>query len=69
MDCGITDFRVLCVDHKNGDGEYERRYMSQGTGMFYRFLRDIESGKDKYQLLCFNCNWLKALKQKELHYI
>lgn len=61
--CGATDHEFLCVDHIYNDGKEERK--EKGTGdKFYRWLKDNNFPKDRYQLLCFNCNHLKALSKE-----
>ncbi len=54
--CGETDPRFLCIDHIFGGGCVDRR-MNRNFG--YKLLvrlRDSGYPKDKYRLLCFNCN-------------
>jgi len=53
--CGISDYRVLDIDHKNDDGHKEGRGRSH-------LQSGLCSGKRKwedYQLLCANCNRIK----------
>ena len=60
--CGFSDIRALQVDHINGGGNRE---LKQAFKRDYRkfFLHVIESiGHGKYQLLCANCNVIKAGK-------
>jgi hypothetical protein len=65
--CGISDFRVLQIDHREGDGYKDRGRMG------YRKIRELisliesnpEEVKKKYQLLCANCNWIKRWENKE----
>ena len=64
--CEVTDHRILCVDHKNGNGAVERKKYGTGTGLLYKIHREIKNGKHDYQLLCHNCNWIKALECHEL---
>ena len=59
--CNIIDDRVLQVDHMNGGGRKERR----SVGSYGFLLRVLEMGKDDYQLLCANCNWIKRMENKE----
>jgi hypothetical protein len=59
--CGISDWRILEIDHRNGDGAIERRYLSQ-IALYKKVLED----PTHYQLLCRNCNWEKALENGEL---
>lgn len=52
--CGETDVRFLTLDHRNGDG-YEQRQTLQ-CQQIYRLARKEGYPKDKYALLCWNCN-------------
>lgn len=58
--CGEAQQRFLSVDHINGGGAAERKQM--GTGYMGKILK---SGvpKDKYQLLCMNCNHGRAFNE------
>lgn len=63
--CGFSDIRVLEIDHINGGGTSERR-----TVFCYTILRRIWKGtdeevKNKYQILCANCNAIKKYENKE----
>ena len=63
--CGEAEEAFLAVDHKFNDGAAERREMGKGRDNpdplgFYRSLRDRGWPKDRYQLLCHNCNFAKA---------
>jgi len=65
--CGITDRRVLEIDHINGDGSTERK---KGFGVLriYQFI--MTNPKDahaKYQILCSNCNRIKGHEEKKIH--
>lgn len=67
--CGITDERVLQIDHINNDGAIHRKeYIKNFTRNkrapsnldYYRNIIDsINKNEDRFQLLCANCNWLK----------
>lgn len=64
--CGLTDRRVMCIDHINNDGGAERKKFER-HGFAAKFhildimLADTRFGHglSKYQLLCHNCNYLK----------
>jgi hypothetical protein len=56
--CGISDRRVLCLDHINGDGYKER---GDPKTLFHQVL----SGRKDIQLLCANCNMIKAQENGE----
>jgi hypothetical protein len=54
--CGEKEPLFLTIDHINGDGKQDRDLgHTTGTG-FYRYLRKVGWPKDRYRLLCFNCN-------------
>ena len=61
--CGFDDIRALCMDHVNGNGNAERRTGDRGTRFVLRLLREPVS--DKYQILCANCNYIKAIEKRE----
>ena len=63
--CGFKDIRALQVDHINGGGYQELKKLSAK----YRYklvLETIKTNKNKYQLLCANCNWIKRFEDKEV---
>lgn len=59
--CGIDDIRVLQVDHINGNGEIERKKFNSKT----RYKMIMADDGSKYQLLCANCNIIKAWENNE----
>ena len=63
--CGITDIRILSIDHINGGGASHLRSIGRRAGQgFYRWLRD-NSYPAGYQVLCLNCNIIKRIENKE----
>lgn len=58
--CGITDRRLLTIDHIHGGGNQERRQVSR-----YPYYRAMLDRLDEFQLLCWNHNHLKRLTQHE----
>jgi hypothetical protein len=58
--CGNSDSRVLQTDHRYGGGRLE--YKNLGT---YKVLHEILLEPQNYQLLCANCNCIKAIENKE----
>jgi hypothetical protein len=58
--CGITDIRVLQVDHVNGGGYADRR----GRDASWQY-KDLLANPGKFQLLCANDNWIKRHEKKE----
>jgi hypothetical protein len=63
------DIRVLQIDHKEGDGNTERRkYKNKVDYLMMSIKRDILAGVDvkkRYQVLCANCNWIKFYENEE----
>lgn len=58
--CGERREQFLAIDHVNGDGREEREAHGAGT-MFYLYLRRQGFPKDRYRLLCHNCNMSMGL--------
>lgn len=61
--CGFSDIRALCIDHVNGGGNTERRTGDRGPSFILRLVREPIS--PNYQILCANCNYIKAHENKE----
>ena len=57
--CGETEESFLTIDHINGDGAEHRKTVRPGPQL-YRQMQNEGFPKDKYQLLCYNCNWSKG---------
>ena len=53
--CPETDPAFLTLDHINGGGIAHRKAVNSGGGFLYR-IRNEGWPKDKYRLLCWNCN-------------
>jgi RNase P subunit RPR2 len=61
--CGFSDPRALQIDHINGGG-HEKRMEGQYWFILYRdVLADVN--RERYQLLCANCNWIKRFERRE----
>ena len=57
--CGFSDTRALQIDHINNDGYIERGggHEKDDAKIFRKIIRgDV----DNYQILCANCNMIKA---------
>lgn len=58
--CGDTHWQFLELDHIDGDGAAERKRLKMGKNgdatAMYRHLRKNGFPKDRYRLLCSNCN-------------
>lgn len=61
--CGYSDGRALCIDHVRGDGAEERRSLKSRDAVYRKVLR---TGGEGYQLLCCNCNAIKAVEEDRL---
>ena len=53
--CGESQILFLTIDHKNNDGNIERKDSSYSSTAFYLKLRKDEIRSD-IQVLCWNCN-------------
>lgn len=53
--CNEDRWEFMTIDHIEGGGQVDRAKFGN-TAKFYRFLRNNCYPKDKYRLLCFNCN-------------
>jgi len=62
--CGTTDRRVLQIDHiKNGGAQHRKTFGGVGNYQYYRDMeKRIQSGSKEFQLLCANCNYIKAIE-------
>ena len=60
--CGLTDVRVLTIDHRAGGGTQHRRDVVSSHGLYKAVLED----PSKYQVLCHNCNWIKRHENDEV---
>ena len=62
---GCTDFRILQFDHVEGGVTQDRKAIH-----FEGLCKEvIEDTSGKFQLLCANCNWIKAFEQREFRFI
>ncbi len=67
LHCGEADPIVLTLDHINNDPEIEYEWCgksARGGYNLYRRLRREGWPKDRFQLLCFNCNMKKEHKRR-----
>ena len=59
--CETEDVRVLTIDHINNNGAEHRKELGSSGTQFYSWLRK-NGYPEGYQVLCFNCNWIKRLE-------
>ena len=65
-DCIITDHRLLQMDHINGGGRKDRLVTGVSIEGRYKLIKEQpDLCRQKYQLLCVNCNWVKRWENKE----
>jgi len=60
--CGITDKRILQIDHIKGNG-YAMRKIVKGTSQYEFMLGHIKKGSEDYQILCANCNLIEGIEK------
>lgn len=58
--CGETKREFLCIDHRNGDGKADRERGLMGRAMYLHLIRN-KYPRDRYRLLCHNCNMSHGL--------
>jgi hypothetical protein len=58
--CEVMEPGFLTIDHINSDGHLERKQSGSDTPSFYRRIETAGYPKDRYRLLCFNCNLGRA---------
>jgi hypothetical protein len=57
--CGEDEQNFLGIDHIHGGGNAERRAIGCNEN-FYRRIQKLGYPKDKYRLLCHNCNMSRS---------
>lgn len=60
--CEITTPEFLTVDHIHNDGKEDRKRIGQ-TRALYTWLIANGFPKDRYRLLCYNCNMARARRK------
>jgi 5-methylcytosine-specific restriction endonuclease McrA len=64
--CGYDkDIRALQLDHINGGGRKDRDENRSTTKILKMHRDNLDSLKDKYQVLCANCNVIKKFDNNE----
>lgn len=57
--CGFNNLEALQIDHKNDDGALDRMRFNSHNGLVKYYTRNPEEARQKLQVLCANCNWMK----------
>jgi len=60
--CGMSDVSKLCLDHIDGSGARHRKDPETRTTHSLLEWFNKHGYSDGFQVLCWNCNWLKHLK-------
>lgn len=60
--CGYSDHRALQFDHINGDGSIDKKNGIRNVKLY----NEIKNNRNRFQLLCANCNWIKRYENNEL---
>lgn len=63
--CGFDDKRALQFDHKNGDGNIDRKKLGGCDASYRYYVKHPEEAKEKLQVMCANCNWIKRAENFE----
>src|SRR3989304_5351132 len=76
--CGFSDIRSLSIDHIKGNGNKHRKEIGIGNfygnkhrkeigiGNFYQWIKKNNFPKG-FQVLCFNCQWIKRDENNEVN--
>jgi len=62
VECSQEDFDLLNIDHIHNDGSIERLHIKSTLKLWNKIIK--EGHCDKYQLLCFNCNFKKWINSE-----
>ena len=62
--CGISDWRVLQIDHINGGGRQEALTNPKFKSLV-AYGKHIRKDLSRYQVLCANCNCIKRVENNE----
>ena len=66
--CGIEDLRVLNFDHIYNDRSKEST--SKNSSYWWRkYAKDPELARNRLQVLCYNCNFIKEMERKKLNFL
>ena len=55
--CGEDNPAFLSIDHIKGDGRQHRAIIGKYPQALYEAIRREGYPRDKYRILCMNCNW------------
>ena len=58
--CGESEPKFLELDHSDNSGAMHRKVTGTRGWRMYQLLKDAGGPKDRYRLLCSNCNLCRA---------
>jgi len=61
--CGIDNEIVLTFDHVNNNGANERKKLRHYQILTRILEMNAKDARQKYQILCRNCNWIKHIEE------
>lgn len=64
--CGFDDKRALQFDHINENGLKDLKRFGNKNAMLYYYSKHPEEAREKLQILCANCNWIKRAEKNEI---
>lgn len=65
--CGYHDVRALQIDHINGQGRQDEIKHKGRYTLYNYYLKHTAEAKQKLQVLCANCNWIKRYERAEFN--
>ena len=60
--CGFEDVRALQFDHIKDDGYLDKQRLKHANSIIAYYYKNPEIAKQKLQILCANCNWIKRFE-------
>lgn len=67
--CGFSMWSALQFDHKHGDGAQDKERFKDIDAFLRYYINHPEEAKEKLQIACANCNWIKRFKNEEAIHI
>ena len=61
--CGYSNIGALVLDHKNGNGDSDRKRVGNRVARYYS--QHLNEAREQLQVLCANCNMLKTRENNE----
>ncbi len=61
--CGESNVDMLTMDHKLNNGSEHRKTFKSGGGAIHLIIKRENFPTDKYQCLCFNCNFSRYINK------